>query len=93
MARVFAQEAWNKCQEQGVGNRYEMILLASHRAKQLNKGSSRTLVHEAHQRGQSHTVNALRDFETGQLDMIELKDELIKSMQKVSPPTLDDTEE
>jgi DNA-directed RNA polymerase omega subunit len=93
LARVFAQEAWNKCQEQGVHDRYEMILLAAHRARQLNKGSSRTLVYEEDQRGQSHTVNALRDFETGQLDMDELKDDLIKSMQKVSPPSVDDAEE
>jgi hypothetical protein len=31
-------------------------------------------------------VNALRDFETGQIDMSELRDELVKSMQKVSLP-------
>ena len=41
---------------------------------------------QEHGRGQADTVNALRDFETGQIDMSELRDELVKSMQKVSLP-------
>ena len=92
MARVFAHEAWHKCQEQGVDGRYEMILLAAHRARQLSRGA-KPIVEEPKQRGQAHTVNALRDFETGNIDMSELKEDLIKSMQKVSPPTIDEAEE
>ena len=84
MARVFAQEALQKCQEQDVDGRYEMILLAAHRTRQLQRGA-RPIVQE-HGRGQADTVNALRDFETGQIDMSELRDELVKSMQKVSLP-------
>ena len=84
MARVFAQGAWHKCEEQGVDGRYEMILLAAHRTRQLQRGA-RPIVQE-HGRGQADTVNALRDFETGQIDMSELRDELVKSMQKVSLP-------
>jgi len=92
LARVFAQEAWHKCQEQGIDGRYEMILLAAHRARQLNKGAH-LVFNEEHQRGQSNTVNALRDFETGELDLSELKEDLIKSLQKVSPPSIEDSEE
>ena len=84
MARVLAQEAWHKCEEQGVDGRYEMILLAAHRTRQLQRGA-KPIVQE-HGRGQADTVNALRDFETGQIDLSELRDELIKSMQKVSLP-------
>jgi DNA-directed RNA polymerase subunit omega len=92
MARVFAQEAWNKCQDQGIDGRYEMILLAAHRARQIKKGSSVVFDDEI-QRGQASTVNALRDFETGKIDMSELREDLIKSLQQVTEPTIDDAEE
>ena len=92
MARVFAQDAWKKCQEQGIDGRYEMILLAAHRARQLRKGSAIVFDGDV-ERGQASTVNALRDFETGNIDMSELKEDLIKSLQKVSPPSIDDSEE
>ena len=89
---MFAQEALHKCQAQGVDGRYEMILLAAHRARQLHKGAH-PVFNEEHQRGQSNTVNALRDLETGELDLLELKEDLIKSLQKVSPPSIEDSEE
>lgn len=92
MARVFAQEAWHRCQEQGIDGRYEMILLAAHRARQLSKGAT-PIAETSEIRGQSCTVNALRDFETGHINLSELKEDLIKSIQKVSPPTIEDAEE
>ena len=85
MARVFAHEAWHKCQEQGVDGRYEMILLAAHRARQLSRGAQ-PVVQE--QRGHASTVNALRDFEAGNIDLSELKEDLIKSMQNVKEPSI-----
>ena len=91
MARVFAQEALKQCQAQGVDDRYEMILLAVHRAKQLSRGAVPITGHEA-ERGQADSVNALRDFETGQCDFEELREDLIKSMQKVSLPSAKDEE-
>ena len=91
MARVFAQEAWHKCQEQGIDNRYEMILLGAHRARQLNKGIKPMFVDEV-QRGQASTVNALRDFETGLVDLSELREDLITSMQKVTQPSIQEEE-
>ena len=90
MARVFAQDAWKKCQEQGVHDRYEMLLLAAHRARQLNRGVQPTF--NSDDRGKANTVNALRDFETGNIDMAELREDLIKSWQKVSPPSIEDNE-
>jgi len=92
MARVFAQDAWKKCQEQGIDGRYEMILLAAHRARQLSRGAQ-PVAHYETQRGQAPTVNALRDFETGGLDMSELKEDLIKSLQQVSESKIDEIEE
>ena len=91
MARVFAHEAWHKCQEQGVDGRYEMILLAAHRARQLSRGV-KSVSGNNFERGHAHTVNALRDFETGHIDMNELKEDLITSMQKVKEPSLQEEE-
>ncbi len=91
MARVFAQEALKQCQAQGVDDRYEMILLAVHRAKQLSRGAVPITGHEV-ERGQADSVNALRDFETGQYNFEELREDLIKSMQKVSLPSAEDEE-
>tara|TARA_S200002703_G_scaffold20977_1_gene17505 strand:- start:1140 stop:1415 length:276 start_codon:yes stop_codon:yes gene_type:complete len=91
VARVFAQEALKQCQAQGVDDRYEMILLAVHRAKQLSRGAVPITGHEV-ERGQADSVNALRDFETGQYNFEELREDLIKSMQKVSLPSAEDEE-
>lgn len=91
MARVFAHEAWKKCEEQGVDGRYEMILLAAHRARQLSRGA-KPIVEEQDQRGQAPTVNALRDFETGNIDFAELKEDLVKSMQNVKEPSVQEEE-
>ena len=89
MARVFAQEALQKCQEQDVDGRYEMIMLAAHRTRQLHRGT-KPISQDFSTRGQSDTVNALRDFETGQIDMSELREDLIKSMQKVTLPPVEE---
>lgn len=91
MARVFAQDAWKKCQEQDIDGRYEMILLAAHRARQLSRGAPTMTGHEV-SRGQAPTVNALRDFETGKVDLAELKNDLIKSMQQVREPSTQEEE-
>lgn len=88
MARVFAQEALDQCENKGVDGRYEMILLAAHRSRQLSRGAM-SMTGQELERGQSYNVNALRDFETGQMDFDELREDLIKSMQTVSPPSLD----
>lgn len=92
MARVFAQEAMNQCAKQGVYSRYEMILLAAHRARQISRGI-KPIVEEQQQRGQSITVNALRDFETGNIDFEELQEDLVKSMQQVKETSIQEDEE
>ena len=89
MARIFAQEALQKCQEQDVDGRYEMIMLAAHRTRQLHRGA-KPISQDFSTSGQSDTVNALRDFETGQIDMSELREDLIKSMQKVTLPPVEE---
>jgi len=91
MARVFAHDAWQECQKQGVDDRYEMILFAAHRARQLSRGV-KSIREEDDMRGQANTVNALREFETGKIDLADLKDDLIKSMQQVKEPSVQEEE-
>jgi|TARA_R110000782_G_scaffold887_2_gene3223 DNA-directed RNA polymerase omega subunit len=85
VARVFANEALAVCVEQGVNGRYEMILLAAERARQTRSGKETIIPWE---RGQSHVVNALRDFETGEVDFDELRSAVVNSFQKVQKPSI-----
>lgn len=79
MARVFAQEAWHKCREQGIDSRYEMILLAAHRGRNMHKVSKDKQVLPAEEYNNvSVSVTALREFETGKLDIQELREDYLK---------------
>jgi len=90
VARVFAQDAFKECLKQNIDSRYEMILLAAHRARNLNKLSKDKLVlpaEEYYQRGTSNTVTALREMESGSLDINELKEQYIDSFKRVTETT------
>jgi len=81
MARVFAQEPFNECVKQGIDSRYEMIILAAHRARHLNKLSKTNLVLPAEEYNKvSKGVTVLREIETGKIDMIELREDYINSI-------------
>lgn len=90
MARVFAHEAFKECLKQNIDSRYEMILLAAHRARNLNKLSKDKLVlpaEEYYQRGTSNAVTVLREMESGNLDLNELKEQYINTFKKVTEIT------
>lgn len=83
-------DAMAKCAEQDVTNKFDMIVLGSHYAKQLRKGKPTIVPAEP---SDSHVVNALRDFESGEVDLKALKDEYIESKQKEKKPTPSTDEE
>lgn len=78
LARVFTNDALEVCNKQGVDGRYEMILLAAHRARKIRESELG--------KGQRNTVEALREFERGETDFTELKDSFLQSLQTVHPP-------
>ena len=83
-------DAMAKCAEQDVTNKFDMIVLGSHYAKQLRKGKPTIVPAEPND---SHVVNALRDFESGEVDLKALKDEYVESKQKEKKPTPSTDEE
>lgn len=90
MARVFTMDALAKCAEQDVTNKFDMIVLGSYYARQLRKGKPTIVPADP---GQSHVVNALRDFESGEVDLKALQDEYVESKQKEKKPTPSTNEE
>jgi len=80
VARVFTMDALAKCAEQDVTNKFDMIVLGSYYARQLRKGKPTI-------------VNALRDFESGEVDLKALQDEYVESKQKEKKPTPSTDEE
>ena len=56
MARITSEVAANK-----IGNRYEMILIAARRARELRRGWRCTVNNEGH----NEIVSALKEIETG----------------------------
>lgn len=85
MARVFAQEAFKVCDRQGIST-YEMILLAAHRAKILKKLPKDKLVlpaEEYEMKGTSPAVTVLKEIESGDLDVLSLRQDYIESYSTV----------
>lgn len=85
MARVFAEQAWESAKELGCRSRYEMILLAAHKARFIKRDELG--------RGERPTVHALRMIEDKQIDYDELYEEIIKSKQTVQPPQIEEDNE
>lgn len=85
MARVFANDVLRECEKQGIHSKFEMVILAAHRAKQIPKvkQSDHILSGEEYDQG-STAVTALREIETGKLDMIQLKDEMIQTLTTIT---------
>jgi|TARA_B100000900_G_scaffold258841_1_gene220622 DNA-directed RNA polymerase subunit K/omega len=85
VARVFAEQAWESAQELGCTSRYEMILMAAHKARKVKRDELA--------RGERPTVHALRLFEDKLVDYEDLYEDYIKSKQTVEPPKLTDEED
>lgn len=73
MARVTVEDCIDK-----VDNRFELVLLASHRARQISQGASILLDRD----NDKNPVVALREIADEMLSPGDLKEDLIHSLQK-----------
>ncbi|NWJ22690.1 DNA-directed RNA polymerase subunit omega [Rhizobium sp. RM] len=73
MARVTVEDCIDK-----VDNRFELVLLASHRARQISQGSAITIDRD----NDKNPVVALREIADETLSPDDLKEDLIHSLQK-----------
>jgi len=73
MARVTVEDCIDK-----VDNRFELVLLASHRARQIAQGVTETVERD----NDKNPVVALREIAEGTLSVADLKEGLIHSLQK-----------
>lgn len=73
MARVTVEDCIDK-----VENRFDLVLLASHRARMISSGSQITIERD----NDKNPVVALREIAETKLDQAVLKDSLISGMQK-----------
>jgi DNA-directed RNA polymerase subunit omega len=73
MARVTVEDCIDK-----VDNRFELVLLAGHRARQISSGSAITVPRD----NDKNPVVALREIADATLSPGDLKEDLIHSLQK-----------
>ena len=73
MARVTVEDCIDK-----VDNRFELVLLASHRARQISQGAAITIDRD----NDKNPVVALREIADETLSPGDLKEDLIHSLQK-----------
>ncbi|MBB6466828.1 DNA-directed RNA polymerase subunit omega [Aminobacter carboxidus] len=73
MARVTVEDCIDK-----VDNRFELVLLAGHRARQISQGAQITLPRD----NDKNPVVALREIADEMLSPDDLKEDLIHSLQK-----------
>lgn len=76
MARVFAVD----CLE-AVPNRFDLALLAAHRARELHNGALSSLPKNGH----SAPVLALKEIAAGEVNPCDIKGRLIETLQRVRP--------
>lgn len=65
-----------------VPSRFELVLLASQRARELNAGSRPTVEPE----GEKTTVVSLREIAARSLDLEALREKIVRGQQRISPP-------
>lgn len=73
MARVTVEDCVTK-----VPNRFELVLLAGERAKELSMGAPLTVERD----NDKNTVVALREIEEGTVSVDNIRDNLVSSMQR-----------
>ncbi len=73
MARVTVEDCIDK-----VDNRFELVLLASHRARMISSGAALTVDRD----NDKNPVVALREIADGSVSADDLREELIHSLQK-----------
>lgn len=77
MARITVED----CIE-AVSSRFELVLVASQRARELNAGARSTVDVE----DEKTTVVALREIAALNLDLDGLREKLVRSQQRIAPP-------
>lgn len=65
-----------------VPSRFELVLLASQRARELNAGSRPSVDPE----GEKTTVVSLREIAARSLDLDTLREKIVRGQQRISPP-------
>lgn len=76
MARVTVEDCIDK-----IPNRFRLVLLAAHRARNISAGSSLTIDRD----NDKNPVVALREIADETLDLDMLKDSLVTGLQRVLP--------
>lgn len=93
MARVFANDVLKECEKQGIHSRYDMIILAAHRARNLNRLAKNKLILPAEEYlNVSKAVTVLREIETGNLDMHEIKEDYLQSYTSIVETSIEEVE-
>ena len=77
MARITVEDCLDN-----VENRFDLVMIASKRARQLQTGGKDAMVNEDNDKP---TVVALREIADANLDLIELFDAVVRARQKVAP--------
>ncbi len=83
MARVTVEDCVEK-----IPNRFELVLIASQRARKIGSGAALTVDRD----NDKNPVIALREIADETVSITDLKDELIRSKQRVIAYDEDDTE-
>lgn len=83
MARVTVEDCIDKVQ-----NRFELVMVAAQRARRIGSGASLTIERD----DDKNPVVALREIAIETVEVEDLKEELIKSHQRVMPHDDDDAD-
>ena len=84
MARVTVEDCVDK-----IPNRFDLVMLASHRAREISSGSAITVDRD----NDKNPVVALREIADETIDPDKLRDDLVKGLQKLTNPEFVDDEE
>ncbi len=76
MARVTVEDCVEK-----VPNRFELVLMAAHRARMIREGSPMTVERD----NDKDPVVALREIADGSVDLAIVKEALVANLQEVQP--------
>lgn len=83
MARVTVEDCIDKVQ-----NRFELVMVAAQRARRIGSGAALTIERD----DDKNPVVALREIAIETVEVEDLKEELVKSHQRVIPYDDDDTD-
>ena len=83
MARVTVEDCVDK-----IPNRFDLVMLASHRAREISSGSAITVDRD----NDKNPVVALREIADETIDPDKLRDDIVKGLQKLTNTEFDEDE-